>query len=157
MKNFPNLNWPKVWHPGRIYKEWFRLKPEYGEQLNLARADFSDGRKFFDDIRIFVNLKFWQGWFLRPQPLENEPWHGRFAGVTVALPFYYKAEYEWCQMGQHKFKFDFRFLNVLYIRVERSRDLTDEVALRFKRRYGKDVHPYARIQTEKGQAKAVSC
>lgn len=146
MKNYPTKRWQDVWRRGRIIREWYRLKPEYGEQLHLTRADMSKGWTFYDTIQIFVNWKIWRGLYMKPR--KDPVWGWRFAGCDVALPFYYKAEYEWCQMGQHRFRVDFRFLHVLYVRWTYSRDLSDEFALRFKRRYGKDVHPYARVQTE---------
>lgn len=139
MKNYPNHRWQDVHHPGRIYKEWFRLKPEYGEQLHLTRADISDGRTFFDTIQVFVNWRVWQGWTLKIN---------RHTYAMVGLPFWYKAKYDYHDMGQHRFEFEFRFLNVVYLQWHRNRDLDDKVALRFKRRYGKDVHPYAAVQTQ---------
>ena len=40
MKTLPRSQ--DVYRPGRIYKEWTRLAPEYGELLYVCRQDYSE-------------------------------------------------------------------------------------------------------------------
>ena len=132
-----------VYRPGRIYKEWTRLAPEYGETLHVCRQDYSEARSFYDAFQLMVNWKFWKGLFM-----QKTPHWDRFSGCHVAVPFAYKLEYQYHGMGQHHSTFEFWFLNVLYLKWFRSRRIETDVAVRFKKRFGKDVFRYAEIQVK---------
>ena len=148
IKNYPNHRWQDVYRHGRIYREWYRLKPEYGEKLHLTRADISKGRAFFDTFQFWINLKPWNGF-------RNKAGE-RHANTMVALPLWYRSKYDYHDFGQHRWEIEICFLNVLYIQWHRNRDLDTKVALRFKKIFGRDVHPYARVQTEAEARQAAS-
>jgi len=130
-----------VYRPGRIYKEWTRLAPEYGETLHVCRQDYSKGHSFYDAFQLFINWKFWKGLFL-----QKDLGDGRHAYCKVGVPFGYKLKYDYHGMGQHHSTFEFWFLNVVYLKWFRNRAVETDVAVRFKKRFGKEVFRYAEIQ-----------
>jgi hypothetical protein len=132
-----------IYRPGRIYKEWTRLAPEYGETLNVCRQDYSKNHSFWDAFQFMVNWKFWKGLFLQ----KNPTWD-RFAGCQVAVPFAYKLDYRYHGMGQHHYTFEFWLLNVVYLKWFRSYRVDTKTAVRFKQRYGREVFRYADIQVK---------
>jgi hypothetical protein len=132
-----------VYRPGRIYKEWTRLAPEYGEQFYVCRQDYSKTRSFYDAFQLFINWKFWKGLFLQ----KNPTWD-RFASCHVAAPFAYKLDYQYHGMGQHHSTFEFWLLNVVYLKWFRSYRIDTKTAVRFKQRYGREVFRYADIQVK---------
>jgi len=93
-----------VYRPGRIYKEWTRLAPEYGETLHVCRHDYSEAHSFYDALQLMVNWKFWKGLSLQ---------HDRHAYCKVAVPFAYELKYDYHGMGQHHYEFEFWLLNVV--------------------------------------------
>ena len=130
-----------VYRPGRIYKEWTRLAPEYGETLHVCRQDYSEARSFWDAFQLMVNWKFWKRLYM-----QNPATQDRFAGCHVAVPFAYKLDYRYYDMGQHHSTFEFWLLNVLYLKWSRSYRIDTKTAVRFKQRYGREVFRYADIQ-----------
>jgi len=126
-----------VYRPGRIYKEWTRLAPEYGEQLHVCRQDYSKNHSFWDAFQLFINWKFWKGLSMQ---------RDRHAGCLVAVPFTYKLKYDYHGMGQHHYEFEFWLLNVVYLKWFRSYRVDTKVAVRFKQRYGREVFKYVEIQ-----------
>ncbi len=132
-----------IYRPGRIYREWTRLRPEFGEQLHVCRQDYSKVRSFWDSFQFKVNWKFWKGLFLQ----KNPTWD-RFAHCHVAVPFAYKLDYQYHGMGQHHSTFEFWLLNVVYLKWFRSYRIDTKTAVRFKQRYGREVFRYAEIQVK---------
>jgi hypothetical protein len=130
-----------VYRPGRIYKEWTRLAPEYGEQLHVCRQDYSKNHSFWDAFQLMINWKFWKG-----LSLQKNLGDGRHAYCKVGVPFTYKLKYDFHGMGQHHYEFEFWLLNVLYLKWFRSRRIDTKVAVRFKQRFGREVFRYADIQ-----------
>ncbi len=133
-----------VYRPGRIYKEWTRLAPEYGEALHVCRQDYSEARSFYDAFQLFVNWRFWKGLSLQKD---------RHSYCKVAIPFTYKLKYDYHDMGQHHYEFEFWLLNVVYLKWFRSRRIDTDVAVRFKKRFGKDVFRHAEIQVKEDTEK----
>jgi len=126
-----------VYRPGRIYKEWTRLAPEYGETLHVCRQDYSETHSFYDAFQLMVNWKFWKGLFL-----QND----RHAYCKVAVPLAYQLKYDYHGMGQHHYTFEFWLLNVVYLKWFRSYRVDTKTAVRFKQRHGREVFKHADIQ-----------
>jgi len=141
MKVLPKFH--DIYRPGRIKKEWTRLAPDEGEQLHVARRDYSNSRVFVDSFQLHFNWKIWKGLFLPKKPFLD-----RWASCNVAVPFAYKLTYDYYGMGQNHFTFEFRLLNVVVLKWFRSRRVDSKVAVRFKKRYGKEVFRYAAIQVK---------
>lgn len=129
----------------RMKREWFRLDPEYGEDLHLMRLDISKYRFFLLTMKIAFNRKPWRGWWIKATP--DDSWHGRFSHCRVGVPFYYEASYEYHMMGQHEFNYCFRFLNLVTIQAQERRDLNrKEILKRFRRRFNRPVFSFAAAQ-----------
>jgi len=139
MKKLPRSQ--DIYRPGRIYKEWTRLAPEYGETLHVCRQDYSKARSFWDSFQLMVNWKFWKGLFLQ-KDLAGD----RHAYRHVAVPFAYKLKYDYHGMGQHHYEFEFWLLNVVYLKWFRSYRVDTKTAVRFKQRHGREVFKHADIQ-----------